>query len=52
VWVKSLFARRGRATDPVALTPRAAGCAVLTALLDAGFRLVRRGYELSWRLAA
>jgi sulfoxide reductase heme-binding subunit YedZ len=52
VWlmVWRLLARRGRAIDPVALALLALGCAVFTALLEAGFLLVRRGYELSWTL--
>jgi methionine sulfoxide reductase heme-binding subunit len=52
VWlmVWRLLARYGRATDPVALVLLALGCAVFTALLEAGFLLVRRGYELSWAL--
>jgi methionine sulfoxide reductase heme-binding subunit len=52
VWlmVWRLLARRGRATDPVALALLAAGCAVFTALLEAGFLFFRRGYELSWTL--
>jgi sulfoxide reductase heme-binding subunit YedZ len=52
VWLMAwrLLARRGRATDPVALTLLAVGCAVFTALLEAGFLFVRRGYELSWTL--
>jgi methionine sulfoxide reductase heme-binding subunit len=52
VWlmVWRLLARRGRATDPVALVLLTVGCAVFTALLEAGFLFVRRGYELSWTL--
>jgi sulfoxide reductase heme-binding subunit YedZ len=52
VWlmVWRVLARHGRATDPVALVLLAAGCAVFTALLEAGFLFVRRGYELSWTL--
>jgi hypothetical protein len=48
VW--RLLARYGRATDPVSLALIAVGCAVFTALLEAGFLFVRRGYELSWTL--
>jgi methionine sulfoxide reductase heme-binding subunit len=52
VWlmVWRLLARYGRATDPVALLLLALGCAVFTALLEAGFLFVRRSYELSWTL--
>jgi methionine sulfoxide reductase heme-binding subunit len=52
VWlmVWRLIARCGRATDPVALALLAVACAVFTALLEAGFLFVRRGYELSWTL--
>jgi sulfoxide reductase heme-binding subunit YedZ len=52
VWlmVWRLLARRGRATDPVALVLLTVGCAVFAALLEAGFLFVRRGYELSWTL--
>jgi sulfoxide reductase heme-binding subunit YedZ len=52
VWLIAwrLLARYGRATDPGALALLAAGCAVFTALLEAGFLFVRRGYELSWTL--
>jgi methionine sulfoxide reductase heme-binding subunit len=52
VWLIAwrLLARYARATDPVALALLAVGCAVFTALLEAGFLFVRRGYELSWTL--
>jgi methionine sulfoxide reductase heme-binding subunit len=52
VWlmVWRLLARRGRATNPIALALLTVGCAVFTALLEAGFLFVRRGYELSWTL--
>jgi methionine sulfoxide reductase heme-binding subunit len=52
VWlmVWRLLARYGRATDPIALALLTVGCAVFTALLEAGFLFVRRGYELSWTL--
>jgi methionine sulfoxide reductase heme-binding subunit len=52
VWLMAwrLLARYGRATDPIALALLAVGCAVFTALLEAGFMFVRRGYELSWTL--
>jgi sulfoxide reductase heme-binding subunit YedZ len=52
VWlmVWRLLARRGRATEPIALVLLTVGCAVFTALLEAGFLFVRRGYELSWTL--
>ena len=52
VWLMAwrLLARYGRATDPVALVLITLGCAVSTALLEAGFLFVRRGYELSWTL--
>jgi sulfoxide reductase heme-binding subunit YedZ len=52
VWlmVWRLLARYGRATDPIALAVLTVGCAIFTALLEAGFLFVRRGYELSWTL--
>jgi methionine sulfoxide reductase heme-binding subunit len=52
VWLMAwrLLARRGRAADPLALALLTVGCAVFTALLEAGFLLGRRGYELSWTL--
>ena len=52
VWLMGwrLLARYGRGTDPVALALLAIGCAVFAALLEAGFLLARRGYELSWTL--
>jgi hypothetical protein len=52
VWLMAwrLLARYGRAADPIALALLTVGCAVFTALLEAGFMFVRRGYELSWTL--
>ncbi len=42
--------RHGRGTDLKALTLLAVACCIFTALLEAGFLLGRRGYELSWTL--
>jgi len=42
--------RYGRGADPKALAMLAVACGVFTALLEAGFLLARRGYELSWTL--
>ena len=42
--------RCGRGTDLKALVMLAVACGIFTALLEAGFLLGRRGYELSWTL--
>lgn len=52
VWLMAwrLLARYGAGTDAKALALLAVVSSLLTAFLEAGFVLARRGYELSWTL--
>jgi sulfoxide reductase heme-binding subunit YedZ len=52
VWLMAwrVLKRQGKGADLRSLTLLAVACSVFAALLEAGFLLGRRGYELSWTL--